>query len=99
MHSMVKTRATALACMVLFANVQVTMAARGCVSDCVNDRGGMENYVRYQINDDESECPYRLCVNRGQSYEDFTYPNHDAIDKYGQTAVSLNSFVPDRQQA
>ena len=99
MAAMLQIKASALAAMILLANLQVAAGSRGCVSDCINDRGGMENYVRYQINDDESECPYRLCVNRGQSYEDFTHPNHDAIDKYGQTAVSLNTLVPDRQQA
>ena len=99
MPDMLQTKAMALVFLVLFSNTPMVTSARGCVSDCVNDRGGMDNYVRYQINDDESECPYKLCVFTGQSYEDFTHPDHDAIEKYGQTAKSLNSLVPDRQQA
>ena len=99
MFNGLQTKALLIGFMLFSANVQVSMAARGCVSDCVDDRGGLGNYVRYQINDDESECPWKLCAFTGQSYEDFTHPDHDAIDKYGQTAMSLNSLVPDRQQA
>ena len=90
MFNGLQTKALLIGFMLFSANVQVSMAARGCVSDCVDDRGGLGNYVRYQINDDESECPWKLCAFTGQSYEDFTHPDHDAIDKYGQTAASLN---------
>lgn len=75
------------------------LAARGCVSDCINDRGGMTNYVNYQVNDDGEACPWKLCTYSGQNYEDFSHPNYDAIDNYGSVAKSQGALVDDRSSA
>lgn len=90
-----------LSLMLLAARVEhVSGAARGCVSDCINDRGGLSSYVRYQVNPSASEqCPNRLCVYRGQLYENFVYDNYEGIDYYGSVVAKYQSLVDARAQA